>query len=315
MKTFGRYLTYRLKQSWLRMLIFTVLSVIFTQNVMRSELNYEHPRSGLFILAVILGILCTVIPILEIAEYKNRRNLDAFYSFSISRKSLALLHFLCGWTQVVVVYTVTYLAGVLTLLTYDTQFLLIYLIPYYFCSLALGLIIYAIFLFLFNEGNTESDGVLFGFLGIFDTTQGTNDDRYYLLDLNTFELVGQSELKTGSGNMDNIVTANKHNSHATLSGFEMVGAEYYSNSMEKRALRLIGLEEGINDNAMSKGTVVHYTVNNNTWGCKGFPPVKTNGRIDKEATYELMRELFPENAIIYTHPTDERYWDMSELYA
>lgn len=154
-----------------------------------------------------------------------------------------------------------------------------------------------------------------GFLGIFDTTQGTNDDRYYLLDLNTFELVGQSELKTGSGNMDNIVTANKHNSHATLSGFEMVGAEYYSNSMEKRALRLIGLEEGINDNAMSKGTVVHYTVNNNTWGCKGFPPVKTNGRIDKEATYELMRELFPENAIIYTHPTDERYWDMSELYA
>ncbi len=154
-----------------------------------------------------------------------------------------------------------------------------------------------------------------GFLGIFDTTQGSNDDRYYLLNLNTFELVGQSELKTGSGNMDNIVTANKHNSHATLSGFEMVGSEYYSNSMEKRALRLIGLEEGINDNAMSKGTVVHYTVNNNTWGCKGFPPVRTNGRIDKEATYELMRELFPENAIIYTHPTDERYWDMSELYA
>ena len=95
----------------------------------------------------------------------------------------------------------------------------------------------------------------------------------------------------------------------------MVGSEYYSNSMEKRALRLIGLEEGINDNAMSKGTVVHYTVNDHTWGCKGFPPVRTNGRIDRDATYELMRELFPENAIIYTHPTDERYWDMSELYA
>ena len=61
--------------------------------------------------------------------------------------------------------------------------------------------------------------------------------------------------------------------------------------------------------------IVPKKINNNTWGCKGFPPVKTNGRIDKEATYELMRELFPENAIIYTHPTDERYWDMSELYA
>ena len=154
-----------------------------------------------------------------------------------------------------------------------------------------------------------------GYLGIFDTTQGDNANRYYLLDLNTFELVGQSQMKTGSGNMDNIETANKHGSHATLSGFEMVGSEYYSNSMEKRALRLIGLEEGINDNALAKGTVVHYTTGNHTWGCKGFPPVRTNGRIDKEATYELMRELFPENAIIYTHPTDEDYWEMSELYA
>lgn len=154
-----------------------------------------------------------------------------------------------------------------------------------------------------------------GFLGIFDTTQGDNANRYYLLDLNTFELVGQSQMKTGSGNMDNIETANKHGSHATLSGFEMVGAEYYSGSMEKRALRLIGLEEGINDNALAKGTVVHYTTGNHTWGCKGFPPVRTNGRIDKEATYDLMRELFPTNAIIYTHPTDEDYWDMSELYA
>ena len=154
-----------------------------------------------------------------------------------------------------------------------------------------------------------------GYLGIFDTTQGDNADRYYLLNLNTFELVGQCQLKTGSGNMDNVRTANKQGSHATLSGFERVGSEYYSSSMQKRALRLIGLEEGINDNAMSKGTVVHYTTNNHTWGCKGFPPVKTNGRIDKEATYEFMRKLFPENAIIYTHPTDENYWEMSELYA
>jgi len=154
-----------------------------------------------------------------------------------------------------------------------------------------------------------------GYLGIFDTTQGDNANRYYLLDLNEFKLVGQSQLKTGSGNMDNIDTANQQNSHATLSGFERVGSEYYSDSMGKRALRLIGLEKGINDNALAKGTVVHYTTNNHTWGCKGFPPVITNGNVDTNATYELMRELFPENAIIYTHPTDQRYWEKSELYA
>ena len=154
-----------------------------------------------------------------------------------------------------------------------------------------------------------------GLLGIFDTTQGDNAERYYLLDLNNFELLGQSQMKTGSGNMGNVQMANKPNSHATLSGFEMAGSEYYSNSMGKKALRLIGLEDGINDNAMKKGTVVHYTTNNHTWGCKGFPPVKTNGRINKEATYDKMRELFPENTIVYTYPTDNNYWNLSELYA
>ncbi len=154
-----------------------------------------------------------------------------------------------------------------------------------------------------------------GFLGIFDTTQSSDRERYYLLDLNNFELIGQTVLKIGSGNMDNVVTANQEGSHATLSGFEKVGSEYYSSSMEKQALRLIGLEEGINDNAESKGTVVHYTVYEHTWGCKGFPPVMSNGNIDLDATYDLMRELFPTGSIVYTHPTDERYWELSELYA
>ena len=154
-----------------------------------------------------------------------------------------------------------------------------------------------------------------GYLGIFDTTQASDKERYYLLDLNNFELLGQSVMKTGSGNMDNVVSANKHGSHATLSGFEQVGSEYYSSSMEKKALRLIGLEDGINDNAEAKGTVVHYTVSEHTWGCKGFPPVKTNGKIDKDATYDMMRDLFPTGAIVYTYPTDERYWELSDLYA
>lgn len=154
-----------------------------------------------------------------------------------------------------------------------------------------------------------------GFLGIFDTTQSNNQERYYLLDLNTFELVERSQMRTGSGNMDNIVSANKGGSHATLSGFERVSEEYYSSSMGKKAIRLDGLEEGINDNARAKGTVVHYTTANSTWGCKGFPPVRTNGKIDKEATYDRMRELFPTNTIVFTYPTDERYWEMSDYYA
>lgn len=167
MKTFGRYLTYRLKQSCLRTLIFTILSVLLTQAVILDELSQNYKQSGLYIVAVILGILCTIIPILETAEYKNRRNLDVLYSFSISRGKLAVLHFLSGWIQIIVSYTVTYLCACYTLLTHQTHFSLIYLLPYYFFSLGIGLITYSVFLFLFGEANTEGDGVLFCFLSIF----------------------------------------------------------------------------------------------------------------------------------------------------
>ena len=152
-----------------------------------------------------------------------------------------------------------------------------------------------------------------GMLGVFDTTQSADKERYYLLDMNNFELVGRTVLKTGSGNMDNIKTANKDGSHATLSGYEKVGGQYYSDSMGKNAMRLIGLEEGINDNSEAKGTVVHYTTKNSTWGCKGFTPVMKNGRVDLAATDEKMHRLFPENTIIFTYPTDSRYREYSAL--
>ncbi|MBR3894652.1 MAG: hypothetical protein IKJ35_05835 [Clostridia bacterium] len=167
MKTFGRYLSYRLRQSWIRTLIFAVLSISLSQSVIRNELESSFPESGLYILAIILGIFCTVIPMLELGEYKNRRNLDALYSFAISRKKLALLHYLSGWIQVTVIYTATYLFACLTLVTHDSPFQLIYLLPYYFLSLCVGLIMYSFFLFFFGEANSETDGVLFCVLGIF----------------------------------------------------------------------------------------------------------------------------------------------------
>ena len=153
-----------------------------------------------------------------------------------------------------------------------------------------------------------------GLLGIFDTTQGADAERYYLLDMNTFEFIGQSAIKTGSGDMSNVLAANKGGSHATLSGFEKVGTEYRSGKKWKLGIRLVGLEEGINDSALSRSTVAHYTTGNSTWGCKGITPVYRNGKVDEEATFAKLRTLFPQDAILFTYPTDPNYWNLSSLY-
>lgn len=154
-----------------------------------------------------------------------------------------------------------------------------------------------------------------GYLGIFDTTQGSDKERYYMLDLNNLKLIGQTVIKEGSGNMSNIATANKSGSHATLSGFEKVGTSYKSQKSWEKGIHLHGLEEGINDTALARSCVAHYTTGNSTWGCKGITPVIENGKINKDKSFAKLDKFFPEGAIIFTYPKDENYWNMSELYA
>ncbi|MBQ8439498.1 MAG: hypothetical protein IJX19_02440 [Clostridia bacterium] len=169
MKTFGRYLSYRLEKSVMSTLVLAVLSLLLTNFTVREELTrmYSPSRTGLYILAVVLGIACTLIPLMESDCFKNRRNLDTLYFLPISRFKLALAHYLSGWIQVMAVYMVSFVWAAICMSDYARDFNLFYLLPYYFLSLLLGLIIYSFFMFLFGEGNTSGDGLAFCLLGAF----------------------------------------------------------------------------------------------------------------------------------------------------
>ena len=170
MTTFKRYVLYRIKNSILRTLIFTILSILVTQTVIRDCIDLsrvENRTSGLFIFATILGIVASLIPFIELGGLKNRRNLDTLFFFPIKREKMAIAVYVSGLFQVIVIYTVTYVAGALFLATNTDYFALGYMLPYYFLSLLLGTVIYSVFMFLFNEGNTVADGVLFCLLWIF----------------------------------------------------------------------------------------------------------------------------------------------------
>ena len=160
----------------------------------------------------------------------------------------------------------------------------------------------------YNKLKTKGNGKL----GIVDP----NTKRYYLIDLNNSKFVEKTDVKFGSGRMDDVANANRDGSHATLSGFTQVKEEYASTKSHwsSRAKRLDGLETGINNNARSKHVVIHSTPNNTTWGCIGFTPVMRNGQQDDTATNEKMRRLFPQDTIIFTYPTDvDEYKSLSTL--
>ena len=170
MTTLRRYLFYRLKNSVLRILIFSILSILLSRIVLREGITAEkisNRASGLYIFAIILGIIASLIPFFELSGFKNRRNLDTLFFFPIKREKMGLAVYISGLLQMTIIYTVTYVAGFIFLATKTNCFALIYMLPYFFLSLLLGAVIYSVFMFLFSEANTVADGVLFCLLWIF----------------------------------------------------------------------------------------------------------------------------------------------------
>ena len=170
MTTFKRYFVYQLKQSLLRTLVFTVLTVMICMSITNSYISPEldmHKSTGIEMLATFLGIFCCLIPILELSGFKNRRNLDTLYFFPIKRERMALVHYLAGACQVMVIYTVSFVALWLNIALRTSCFSLEYMPLYYICSIVAGMVLYSVVCFIFNEANSVADGVAFVALWFF----------------------------------------------------------------------------------------------------------------------------------------------------
>ncbi len=170
MTTFKNYLAHRLKETGLTTLVFSLISAIITFSVTIEEASYYYMHegyteykgeTGIYILAIILGIFCTVIPFMETAGFKNRRNLDTLCFLPMSRFKLALAHYVSGFIQIIVIYTVAFVTSGLCLMGYAEHFTLAYMPLYYILSLLIGLVMYSVFIFIFGKANTVVDGVIF----------------------------------------------------------------------------------------------------------------------------------------------------------
>ena len=121
MNTFKDYIRYRLKSSLLRTVVFAVMALILTYNSVSYSLSlFQSPDDGMYyqgfgyiggemmykgyldlsVSATVLLIVAAVIAVLEMADFKNKRNLDTIYSLPLSRAELALAHYISGAVQV-----------------------------------------------------------------------------------------------------------------------------------------------------------------------------------------------------------------------
>ena len=125
-------------------------------------------RSTIGVPVVFLCILAYIAPVLEFSFFKKRINLNCAYAMPISRRALGLVHYLTGAITVFIPYTLSYFLNFILILTRGVQYYnLVPMIAHYFLCLLLGLAIYSMMVFAFNEANSTGDGILFMILWSF----------------------------------------------------------------------------------------------------------------------------------------------------
>ena len=124
-------------------------------------MNVHANETGIYMLSYLLCFLCTLIPILELSIFMSRKNIDTLYSIPLKKTEMAWAHYISGLIQIFTVYSVAFLSVYIHLELQTNYFRLEYMGGYYLLSLLFALVTYSVFMFLFMQANTVTDGILF----------------------------------------------------------------------------------------------------------------------------------------------------------
>jgi hypothetical protein len=152
-------------------------------------------------------------------------------------------------------------------------------------------------------------------LSIIDYSKPSTQKRFFIIDVENRKLLYNTLVAHGkrSGYVKANKFSNRIGSHKSSLGFFRTGYSYYG----KRgySLQLEGLEKGINDNARSRGIVIHGAnyvderlANGNgvigrSWGCPS---------ISKKISREII-DLLKGGSLLYIYADDEIYKEKSAM--
>jgi hypothetical protein len=152
-------------------------------------------------------------------------------------------------------------------------------------------------------------------LSIIDYSKPSTEKRFFIIDVENRKLLYHTLVAHGkkSGYVNPTKFSNKYGSHKSSLGFFRTGYSYFG----KRgySLQLEGLEKGINDNARSRGIVIHGAnyvderlvygngVIGRSWGCPA---------VSKKLSKEIIN-LLKGGTLLYIYADDELYKENSVI--
>ena len=171
MTYFKRYFTYRLRTTAFRTLIISIIAAVLSNAITSSSGSRTGVDSGFEIIGIFIGIAAVLFPMLETYQLKQRRTLDLVFALPVTKAQLALAHFLSGLCQMLAVSLVTCISTMVAIMAKNadvikagnTPFAVGWIIPYFLVAFLGGVCFYSITTFLFSQGNTVGDGLVFTF--------------------------------------------------------------------------------------------------------------------------------------------------------
>ena len=175
MTSFKKYFLYHFKTTFLRLVIISLLSALLVSTSVWSTyeywLSYETKSTASFsVLAVVGAIISTVIPILELLPFKNRRNLDTILFLPIEHRKMAAVHFVNGALHIFLINLICFAITFGILRSHSYPFKTWNLVLFFFFAVFACLAVYAFTAFIFDRANTTADGVIwlisYSFIGV-----------------------------------------------------------------------------------------------------------------------------------------------------
>ncbi len=164
---------------------------------------------------------------------------------------------------------------------------------------------------LLAEGKLKNDSII----TIADFTQPSNQKRLYVVDMKNYRVLHQTLVAHGRNTGDEWARnfSNAPSSHMSSPGFYVTADTYMGGN--GYSLRLIGLEKGINDRALSRTIVVHganYVSHERagaggfigrSWGCPAIPMQEAKPIINR----------IKDGSMLFIYTTNESYTSGSSM--
>ncbi len=158
------------------------------------------------------------------------------------------------------------------------------------------------------EGQTASP-----LLTIIDYTRPSTEPRLWVVDLGTHEVLETEYVAHGerSGGLWATQFSNRDGTHQSSLGTFITATSYIG--VRGLSLRLRGLEPGINDNAWTRGIVIHGTPNVSAARARNGSMGRTEGcpAVPKESARRLIRRI-ENGVVVFAWYPDRRFLATSE---